>query len=377
MTRLTRRALSCGGIAVAVALVTMALPPLGAHAGSTGADAARTGPDRQAIAALAGQTGLSPAAAAARLSAQSAQTALGERVTARLGAKASGFWLRSPDGAAVVDVTDAAAVPVVKAAGANARLVSRSAAALAATQRRLERLLTPGTSVGTDVVANQVVVTVTAAARHTDALVTAARRSGDAVRIDHTGGSLVPAISGGHPIDYLNQDIGCSLAFNVTGGYALTAGHCTAINAQWENGNNNRYFGPSVRTNFPGDDFGLIRNDGRLTQSGDVYLYPGGLSQDITGAASNYVGQFVCKSGRTTGTTCALIDKINVTVDYAQGSVYGLVQSGLCVRPGDSGGAVFQGGDAKGIVSGVQLGTCTSFYQPVLEALQVYGVSVF
>jgi streptogrisin D len=244
-------------------------------------------------------------------------------------------------------------------------------------QDALAPLLVPHTAVGTDVVANQIVVTITAAAGKPAQLLAAAAKYGQAVRVEYTAGAFSTTISGGHPIDYAGQEIGCSLGFNVTGGLALTAGHCTGINGQWENGNNDRYFGPSVGVNFPGDDFGLIRNDGNLSQTGDIHNYSTGARQDIDGAAQNYVGQFVCKSGRTTGTTCATIDALNVTVNYRQGTVFGLVQGEFCTRAGDSGGAVFHGPTAKGLISGGTEGTCRTFYQPVVEALQVYGVSVF
>ncbi|RZB13320.1 serine protease, partial [Streptomyces sp. F001] len=54
--------------------------------------------------------------------------------------------------------------------------------------------------------------------------------------------------------------------------------------------------------------------------------------------------------------------------------------NGAAVKPGDSGGALFDGTKAIGLTSGGS-GNCssggTTFFQPVTEALSVYGVSVF
>ncbi|MZG03432.1 trypsin-like serine protease, partial [Streptomyces sp. SID5614] len=51
----------------------------------------------------------------------------------------------------------------------------------------------------------------------------------------------------------------------------------------------------------------------------------------------------------------------------------------VCAEPGDSGGALFSGSTALGLTSGGS-GNCssggTTFYQPVTEALSVYGVSI-
>ena len=52
----------------------------------------------------------------------------------------------------------------------------------------------------------------------------------------------------------------------------------------------------------------------------------------------------------------------------------------MCAQPGDSGGPLFAGTAALGLTSGGS-GNCTvggtTFYQPVTEALAVYGVNVY
>lgn len=75
-----------------------------------------------------------------------------------------------------------------------------------------------------------------------------------------------------------------------------------------------------------------------------------------------------------------LLQALNATVNYAEGSVSGLIQTNVCAEPGDSGGSLFAGNTALGLTSGGS-GNCssggTTFFQPVTEALSVYGVSVY
>lgn len=92
-------------------------------------------------------------------------------------------------------------------------------------------------------------------------------------------------------------------------------------------------------------------------------------------------GQSICKSGSTTGLTCGTVQATGVTVNYAEGAVYGMVQTNVCTQPGDSGGSWFSGSTAIGITSGGTVGACSqsgfqSFFQPVTEALSAYGVSL-
>lgn len=107
-------------------------------------------------------------------------------------------------------------------------------------------------------------------------------------------------------------------------------------------------------------------------------MYPG--SQDITSAASAFVGESVERSGSTTGVHGGVVEALNVTVTYPEGTVSGLIQTNVCAEPGDSGGSLFDGSTALGLTSGGS-GNCTlggtTFFQPVTEPLSVYGVSVF
>ena len=92
-------------------------------------------------------------------------------------------------------------------------------------------------------------------------------------------------------------------------------------------------------------------------------------------------GAEACKIGATTGTTCGEVQAYNVTVRYAEGTVFGLTRTNICTQPGDSGGAMFAGSRAQGITSGGTIGGCSqsgfrSFFQPADEALSVYGLTL-
>lgn len=199
--------------------------------------------------------------------------------------------------------------------------------------------------------------------------------------IKHTAGTFTPLIAGGQAI-YAGGSR-CSLGFNVRSGstyYALTAGHCTNIGANWyTNSASTAALGTRTGTSFPGNDYGIIRLANSSLADGRVSLYNGSY-QDITSAGNASVGQRVTRSGSTTGVHTGTVQATNASVRYSQGTVSGLIQTNVCAEPGDSGGALFAGSTALGLTSGGS-GNCssggTTFFQPVTEALSVYGVSVF
>ena len=67
-------------------------------------------------------------------------------------------------------------------------------------------------------------------------------------------------------------------------------------------------------------------------------------------------------------------------MNYAEGTVTGLIRTNVCAEGGDSGGPLFAGTTALGLTSGGS-GNCssggTTFFQPVNEVLSRYGVSVY
>ncbi len=116
-----------------------------------------------------------------------------------------------------------------------------------------------------------------------------------------------------------------------------------------------------------------------IPRPGSVQLYNGSY-QDITTAGNAYVGEQVRRSGSTIGLRSGQVQGLNATVNYQEGSVFGLIQTNVCAEGGDSGGALFDNSVALGLTSGGS-GNCssggTTFFQPVTEALSVYGVSVY
>ncbi|WP_446213868.1 S1 family peptidase [Micromonospora sp. IBSANI012] len=304
----------------------------------------------------------------------------------RLGDRAAGAYADA-SGKMVVAVTDDAAARQVRAAGATPKLVTRGAATLNAATAELERSAKiPGTAWWTDPATNQVVVSVdsTVTGAKLDKVKAAAARTGGAVRIEAEAGVLSTRISGGNAI-YAGGGGRCSLGFNVRSSsgvkYFLTAGHCTNISSSWySNSAQTTFLGSRAGTSFPGNDYGIVRYSNQTTtQPGNVYLYNGSY-QDITAAGNAFVGQSVRRSGSTTGVRSGSVTALNATVNYAEGSVSGLIRTTVCAEPGDSGGSLFAGSTALGLTSGGS-GNCssggTTYFQPVTEALSVYGVSVY
>jgi streptogrisin D len=321
---------------------------------------------RDAVASLAADAGVGESAAVELLRTQSAGVETVQKVTASLGDRAAGGYL---DAAAkpVVNVLDQAAADQVVAAGGQARLVGHSSSALASAQSALQALpVVAHTSIGLDPKTNQVVLTVSDAAKGTEALLRAAGSLGDRVRVERTTGEMHTAIYNGEAIT--GGGTRCSVGFNTNRGgqnYILDAGHCTRAVATWN-------VGPSQGSSFPTNDYGLIRNT-TGSAPGAVTLWNGS-TQRISSAGTATVGQRISKSGSTTQLTSGSVQRLNVTVNYAEGSVYQLIQTNALVNPGDSGGCLFAGSVGLGITSGK--GSGTSYFQPVGEALSAYGVTL-
>jgi streptogrisin D len=321
---------------------------------------------REAVASLAAEAGIGEPAAVALLRTQAASVDTLQRVTASLGSRAADGYL---DAAAkpVVNVLDQAAAERAEQAGAQARLVRHSSAALASAQDTLQALpAVAHTSIGLDPKANQVVLTVADAAKDTAALLKAAASLGDRVRVERVAGEMHTAIYNGEAIT--GGGTRCSAGFNTNRGgqnYLIDAGHCTRAVAQWN-------IGPSQGSSFPTNDYGLIRNT-TGSAPGAVTLW-NGTTQRISSAGTATVGQRISKSGSTTHLTSGSVQRTNVTVNYAEGPVYQLIQTNALVNPGDSGGCLFAGSVGLGITSGK--GGGSSYFQPVGEALSAYGVTL-
>ena len=99
----------------------------------------------------------------------------------------------------------------------------------------------------------------------------------------------------------------------------------------------------------------------------------------VSGSTQAAVGSTVCRSGSTTGWHCGTVQAYNTSVTYPEGTITGLIRTNVCAEPGDSGGSLVAGSQAQGVTSGGS-GNCrtcgTTYFQPVNEPLQVYGLTL-
>ncbi|MGP4114771.1 S1 family peptidase [Streptomyces sp. 4N509B] len=206
----------------------------------------------------------------------------------------------------------------------------------------------------------------------------------DALTVERVPGVLRPhsAVRPGDPI-VSGSGARCSAALNVRAGstyYILTAGHCTDGNPVWYGDiGRTELIGDTAGSSFPSNDYGLIRY-----ADPDLPL-PNSPCNDnfarITSVGSPTVGQTVRFAGATSG--CVLVGSVlglNTTVNYGGGQIVsGLIRTNLCAQPGDSGGLLFSGSVGIGILSGGS-GTCatggTTFFQPIVEPMSAYGLTV-
>ncbi|MEV6615585.1 S1 family peptidase [Streptomyces sp. NPDC051051] len=240
----------------------------------------------------------------------------------------------------------------------------------------------PGTAWAVDSKTNRLVVTVDSTVSQAEIAKIKEQAGGnaDALTIKRTEGKFQKYIQGGDAI--YASSWRCSLGFNVRDSagnyYFLTAGHCTdGAGTWWSNSSHTTTLGTTAGSSFPTNDYGIVRyTNTSVAKAGTA----GGV--DITSAGTPSVGTTVYRDGSTTGTHSGRVTALNATVNYGGGDVvYGMIQTNVCAEGGDSGGSLYgSNGVAYGLTSGGS-GNCTSggttFFQPVVEALNAYGVSVF
>ncbi len=345
--------------------------------------------DPAMLAALAADLGGSPRDAAARLDREHRQTDALTGLRAR-GVPTDGAYF-DRDGRLVVNTTDTAAV---RQAGLTPRTAARGERALDALTARVERAigadLAQVQAWGPDVVGDRVLVTVEPDA--TSALV--AKLSGiDGVAVERGAARVAPQadVVPGRIMD-LVPGTNCSLGFPGTRNGAkvlLTAGHCVEGNPDILDANGT-HIGKGIATRFPSADMGLMSIDPEDTGRGYVDTRMG-TTVAVRGMSKAAVGASICKAGNTTGWTCGKVSAYNQTVRYSgeSTSTRGLARSTVCTEGGDSGGAYISGNSAQGMTSGGpadghdcgynQGANATgsySYYQPVVDAANYYGVTL-
>ena len=279
---------------------------------------------------------------------------------ARLGAAVVGLV------AVLALVVPAAAPAAVKGQAGKGRLSTASTA--------VERSGVRGVAWYVDATSDKVVVTADSSVspREVDAIRREAGTAASALRVERTTGVFRPLLAAGDAI--FGNRYRCSLGFNVVSGstyYFLTAGHCgKSEKTWWTSANHSTLVGPTIGYSFPGDDYALVRYDNTAVS------HPGGFTM-----SDAVVGQSVTRRGSTTGVHTGQVTALNVSVRYqGGGTVRGMIQTTVCAEPGDSGGPLYDGNKALGLTSGGS-GDCrtggTTFFQPVREAANAYGVSIY
>lgn len=185
-----------------------------------------------------------------------------------------------------------------------------------------------------------------------------------------------PRMNGGIELS-IDTGYVCSSGFNTYGSgvtsrrYILSAGHCTTItgpgygrsHAGYTYGSTHSsdngaslYSGRSdverVRLTAVGtwDHTNLIRIDGTATRAITSYI----------GSADYVVGTYIGRTGRTTDTDRGYITHTAYTPSWVPSATASYVRADICSEGGDSGGSVFTGNVAYGIVSGGATLACSN-----------------
>lgn len=172
----------------------------------------------------------------------------------------------------------------------------------------------------------------------------------------------------------------CTTAFMTYSGssyYMLTAGHCAEMGSYFNvptYSNGNQYVGYSA-----GYDFGYYGDSAVIRVENPGWWQPRGWvfpQTSIRSYGSDYVGQYVCKQGSTTGYTCGQVTETNATVYYPGRTLTGMTWSTACVAAGDSGSGVYYNSRAYGILSGGPNSGCGMIHEPISRALGRWGVNI-
>ncbi|MCP3805157.1 S1 family peptidase [Allokutzneria sp. A3M-2-11 16] len=303
------------------------------------------------------------------------------------GAAFGGSWFDAAKGKLVVGVTDEKAANAVRATGAEATKVGRTAAELNAAQGKVDAAARSRKAPDAvhswhpDPKSGSVVVTVSAETPEVESFLTEARKAGP-VTVRRTTApqpkTYAAGTVGGDPyyVPVSGGYVRCSIGFSVHGGF-VTAGHCAGAGANtqgWDWSTQGQFAGSS----FPGNDYAFVRT-GHGWWTVPVVLGWGAVSDVLVrGQWEAPVGSSTCRSGSTTHWRCGQVLGKNETVNYGNGQlVHQLIKTSACAQGGDSGGSFVTGDQAQGMTSG-GWGDCNSggetWFQPLTEVLNAYGL---
>jgi streptogrisin C len=285
-------------------------------------------------------------------------------------------------------------------AGVTTRQAKHSLASLEAAKAQLDAIADSAPegvyAWGVDVRSNAVSIDVAPGAqREAIDFVAASGADPGTIRFSPMESRPVPLVTFMGGSEYLSRSGGsfyyCSVGFAAyKTGYSgfVTAGHCGNANDTVHVLVNRRTASAAIGK-FQGS-FYPNQGDGAWVSldAGHTVLptVDGYNSADIPvhGATVAAIGSNVCRSGRTTGLHCGTIEAYNQTVNYPDTSVSGLTRVKVCAEGGDSGGSFITGaGQAQGTLSGgnysckgTQAQLATSYFQPIGEILQTYGLTL-
>lgn len=367
--------------ALAVSASPAAAGPDATSAGVTLTPVEAEAASPQMLTAMQRDLGLTAQQARERMARDARGSSLEARLRQQLGDTFAGAWLDADATTLTVAVTNASEAARVRAAGAKAKVVQRSAKQLDSVKAKLDAKASkaPAASVPgwyVDVQTNTVVVLARGGTAAADAFIAVSGVDRDAVRVVTTNEQPTPLydVRGGDA--YYIGSGRCSIGFSVNGGF-VTAGHCGST-GQATTGYNRVSQGTFRGSSFPGNDYAWVQTNSNWTPQPWVNNYSGG-NVTVAGSQEAAVGAAVCRSGSTTGWRCGTIQAKNATVNYPQGTVTGLTRTNACAEPGDSGGSWLSGQQAQGVTSGGS-GNCTiggtTYFQPVNEILSAYGLTL-
>lgn len=345
----------------------------------------------QILEAMKRDLGLNAEQATARVAQDQNANRIIEQVRDSLGESFAGAWINAAT--VHIGVTDEAKANEVTAAGATPVFMANSPSKLKKAKSDLDKLFmgqvkvresASGEKSGiasyyVDVAANKLVIKALADS-HAHAEELASRvgltKSEFEVRSVATMPIIKATVQGGDAY-YIDNAARCSVGFSVTSGF-VSAGHCgqQGSSATTSDGEPLGTFEGSV---FPGNaDMSYVSTVSGTDLRGEIDGYGQG-SLPVSGSDESAIGANVCRSGSTTGVHCGTIQAKDATVNYPEGTITGLTQTDVCAEPGDSGGSFFSGSQAQGVTSGGS-GDCSgggeTFFQPVNEILQTYGLTL-
>ncbi|MGR6921871.1 S1 family peptidase [[Actinomadura] parvosata] len=340
-------------------------------------------PPSGVVDALQRDLGITKDQAISRLANEARGNAAAPGLSKQLGDRYAGIWYEGAESALVVASTSAADTASITRAGARARVVPRSFAQLTTVKEGLDRTAPPASvhSWAVSPQSNSVVV-LTSDEQAARAWV-AAGGIADAAAVTFEPSSERPRplydIRGGDAY-YTSDGYRCSIGFAARRGTQLgftTAGHCgtTGITTT---GYNRVAQGTFQLSSFPGNDYAWVATNTNWTAPGVVNAYTSG-TVPVRGSAVTQPQGSVCRSGSTTQWHCGVVQALNSTVNYPEGTVSGLTRTNVCAEGGDSGGSFISGDQAQGMTSGGS-GNCTSggttYFQPIGEALSAGGLTL-